>query len=222
MCYDSFFHTHEKKVYSIHHEWHGYRHWKSPEHKYRVASKIYLKSESIGPSRTFHWNAEFITVINDAYQNSLDKQMANRQTIGSILHWATCNLRRWLSIRDKLFFCCCCCGCYCWVTSWMSIAVSIQRIEQQSIRFSKLQTENFNGITMILHRFIDLLTTRFFYDSTSFSKGFIAKHRHKFSSTSWNRLAANRSWCFSKKYTHVVWLSWCFFLDFFLFHSIFM
>lgn len=31
---------------------------------------------------------QFITVINDAYQNSLDKQMANRQTIGSISHWA--------------------------------------------------------------------------------------------------------------------------------------
>lgn len=57
---------------------------KSQQSKYRVASKnsIEISNISVVPLK------QFITVINDAYQNSLDKQMANQQTIGSISHWA--------------------------------------------------------------------------------------------------------------------------------------
>lgn len=125
------------------------------------------------PRCSIEQNIDFITVINDAYQNSLDKQ-----TIGSISQWATCNLRRWLSIRDTLCFCYCC-RCR-WVTSWMSIALSIQQIHSTA-KPRKLQTENFqwhyNDFTSIYW----LLTTRFFLGLTSFffhRKGFIERVKY--------------------------------------------
>lgn len=118
-----------------------------------MASKTSLQiSRTLWYSIENQKNQMFITVINDAYPNSLDKQTMNRQQLGqfSIGRRTICAVDLHVdcrAIRDTPFV---------WVTFWMPIQFS-----NENLLLCKLQVE-FQWRYMNLHRFIDCCWQLFF------------------------------------------------------------